>query len=78
VTITCLQPSSAGSVTIPSWMLEALPVSSKVTLPGLPISQPSGAILVGQFNITNTFNASGLDVALANSIVSSGANFPVQ
>jgi hypothetical protein len=75
-TITCLQPSSAGSVTIPSWLLEALPVSSTVNIDEL--TQPSGAILVGPFNLTNTFTASGIDVGLANSIVTSGANFPVK
>lgn len=77
-TITCLQPSSSGSVTIPSWLLQALPVSSEVTLANLPIQQDTGAILIGSFNVTNTFSASGLNVGLANSIVSSGANFPVQ
>ena len=74
-TVTCLQQASAGSFTIPSYLLEALPVSSNLSVSGLTL--PSGAVLIGTYNVSNTFT-SNADVSLANSIVSSGTNTKVQ
>jgi len=74
-TITCLQEASAGSFTIPSYLLEALPASSSLSISGLTL--PSGAVLIAPFNISNTFT-SNANVSLANSIVSSGTNTNVK
>ena len=76
-TITCLQPASAGTYTIPSWMMEALPASASVTL-GTGLTAPGAAVLLGIYNPVGTFTAPGLDVGLANSIVTSGQNINLQ
>ncbi len=74
-TVLCLQPASAGSYTIPAWLLQALPASSTVNV-GLPI--PSGAILAGIFNVTGTTTIPNIDLALANSLVTSGVSVNIQ
>ncbi len=74
-TVTCLQKASAGTFTIPSYLLQALPKSDNLSVSGLTL--PSGAVLVGTYNVSNTFTGS-TDVSLANSIVSSGTNTKVQ
>ena len=75
-TITCLQKGSAGTFTVPAYLLAALPESSKVAyIPGLNL--PGAAVLVGVFNLTNTFS-SNADVSIANSIVLNGLNTNVQ
>jgi uncharacterized protein (TIGR03437 family) len=43
-TITCLQPVGAGTFTVPSWMLEALPASASVNLGA--ITAPGAAVLL--------------------------------
>jgi hypothetical protein len=75
-TITCLQPASAGTFTIPSWLLEALPPSASVSVGGLNL--PGAAVLLGLYNPIGTFTASGLDVGLANSILTSGQDVNLQ
>lgn len=75
-TITCLQPASAGTYTVPSWLLEALPPSASVSVGGLQL--PGAAVLLGLYNPVGTFTASGLDVGLANSILTSGQNVVLQ
>jgi hypothetical protein len=70
-----LQPASAGSYTMPSWILQALPASSMVNV-GLTI--PSGAVLAGVFNVTKTTTIPNVDVALANSLVTSGVSVTIQ
>ena len=74
-TVTCLQPASAGTFTMPSYLLQALPASSNLMVSGL--SLPSGAVLIGTYNVSNTFSGPA-NVNLANSIVSSGTNTKVQ
>jgi hypothetical protein len=74
-TVLCLQPASAGSYTMPSWILQALPASSMVNV-GLTI--PSGAVLAGVFNVTKTTTIPNVDVALANSLVTSGVSVTIQ
>jgi hypothetical protein len=71
----CLQQASAGSYTMPSWILQALPASSMVNV-GLTI--PSGAVLAGVFNVTKTTTIPNVDVALANSLVTSGVSVTIQ
>jgi uncharacterized protein (TIGR03437 family) len=74
-TITCLQPVGAmgtGTYTVPSWLLEALPPSSPVSIDTLNV--PGAAVLLGLYSPSGTFTAPGLDVGLANSIVTSGEN----
>jgi len=75
-TITCLQPASAGTYTIPSWLLEALPASASVSVGGLNL--PGAAVLLGLYNPVGTFTAPGLDVGLANSILTSGQDVALQ
>ena len=75
-TITCLQPVSAGTYTIPSWLLEALPPSASVNISTL--SLPTAAVLLGVYNPVGTFTAPGLDVGVANSILTSGQNLNLQ
>ncbi len=74
--ITCLQKASAGTFTIPSWVLEALPASSPVTF-GPLTNQPGGAVVGGIFNVSNTFT-SNAQVSLANSIVLQAINTNVE
>ncbi len=74
-TVLCLQQASAGSYTMPSWILQALPASSMVNV-GLTI--PSGAVLAGVFNVTKTTTIPNVDVALANSLVTSGVSVTIQ
>ncbi len=71
-TITCLPNASAGTFTIPSWLLTALPASSTVTYGGLG-NVAGGAVLAGIFNVSNTFT-SNANVSIANSIVLNGLN----
>jgi len=76
-TITCLQPTSAGTATIPSWLMEALPASSTVSI-GNGLSFPGAAVLMGIYNPVGTFTAPGLDVGLANTLITSGQNVNLQ
>lgn len=71
--ITCLLPASMGSYTIPSWLLQALPDSSTVSLLNGLLTSPTGAVVVGAFNIDNKVSIPGLDEAFANSLITSGA-----
>jgi hypothetical protein len=73
--ITCLQKASMGTFTIPTWVLQALPASSQVSLGSL--SQPGGAALAGIYNVSNTFSSNAA-VSLANSLVLNGINTSVQ
>lgn len=74
-TLTCLPLSSAGTFTIPSWLLEALPASSTVMFSGL--TEPGGAVLAGNFSLSNSFTSNAA-LSLANSLVLTGANITVK
>jgi hypothetical protein len=58
----CTAPANAGTFTVPSYVLQALPPSPANT--GGIGQQPSGFMIVGGQAI-NSFKASGLDQALA-------------
>jgi hypothetical protein len=55
----CTAPLSAGSFTIPKWVLSSMPPSGTGYIGIAPY--PIGYIWIGQFNNPVTFQASGLD-----------------
>lgn len=72
VTFVCTAPVSAGTFTIPSFVLSALPESGKITLDG--ISGTGGFLLFGNYPLSNTFTAPGLDLGFFAETVVSGIN----
>jgi uncharacterized protein (TIGR03437 family) len=76
VTFVCTEKASVGSFTIPSFVLSALPASGNITISG--ISGPGGFLLVGNYPLSNTFSATGLDLGYFSETVVSGINIPYQ
>jgi uncharacterized protein (TIGR03437 family) len=74
VTFVCTEKVSAGSFTIPSFVLSALPASGTITISG--ISGPGGFLLVGNYPLSNTFTAPGLDLGFFAETVVTGINIP--
>ncbi|HTW65002.1 MAG TPA: hypothetical protein VME17_10320 [Bryobacteraceae bacterium] len=80
VTFVCTAPASAGTFTIPSFVLSALPPSGNISLnvDGVQVSGPGGFLLVGNYPLSNTFTAPGLDLGFFAETVVSGINIPFQ
>lgn len=74
VTFVCTAPASAGTFTIPSFVLSALPASGNITLDG--ISGTGGFLLFGNYPLSNTFTAPGLDLGFFAETVVNGINIP--
>ena len=72
VTFVCTEVASAGTFTVPSYVLEALPVSGSISQSGISI--PGGFLLVGNYPLSNTFTAPGLDVGYFTHTIVSGIN----
>lgn len=74
VTFVCTSPASAGTFTVPSYVLSALPASGSITLDG--ISGTGGFLLFGNYPLSNTFTAPGLDLGYFTETVVNGINIP--
>jgi uncharacterized protein (TIGR03437 family) len=74
VTFVCTEKASAGSFTIPSFVLSALPASGTITISG--VSGPGGFLLLGNYPLSNTFSAAGLDLGYFSETVVNGINIP--
>lgn len=74
VTFVCTAPVSAGTFTVPSFVLSALPASGTITIDG--ITGTGGFLLFGNYPLSNTFAAPGLDLGFFSEIVVSGINVP--
>jgi uncharacterized protein (TIGR03437 family) len=74
VTLICTAPVSAGTFTIPSFVLSALPASGMITIDG--ISGPGGFLLFGNYPLSNTFTAPGLDLGFFSETTVTGINIP--
>ena len=55
----CTAPLSAGSFTIPKWVMSTIPPSTTYNIGAYPI--PDAYIWIGQFNTPVTFQSTGLD-----------------
>ena len=69
----CAAPLSAGTFTIPRWVLSPLPASGSSQTGS--VSNPLGYIWIGQWGIGTTFQASGLDRGILSDIFLTG--YPV-
>lgn len=76
VTFVCTAPVSAGTFTVPSYVLSALPVSGNITIDG--ITGTGGFLLFGNYPLSNTFSAPGLDLGFFAETIVSGINIPYQ
>jgi uncharacterized protein (TIGR03437 family) len=74
VTLICTAPVSAGTFTIPAFVLSALPASGSITIDG--ISGPGGFLLFGNYPLSNTFKAPGLDLGFFSETIVTGINIP--
>jgi uncharacterized protein (TIGR03437 family) len=74
VTFVCTEKASAGSFTIPSFVLSALPVSDTISISG--VSGEGGFLLLGNYPLSNTFSAPGLDLGFFSETVVNGINIP--
>jgi hypothetical protein len=74
VTFVCTEKVTAGSFTIPSFVLSALPASGTITISG--VSGPGGFLLIGNYPLSNTFTAAGLDIGFFSETVVNGINIP--
>ncbi len=71
-TFVCTEKASAGTFQVPSYVLEALPVSGTLSQSGLTV--PGGFLLVGNYPLSNTFTAPGLDLGFFTHTVVGGIN----
>jgi uncharacterized protein (TIGR03437 family) len=71
-TFVCTEKASAGTFSVPSYVLEALPASGNISESG--VSLPGGFLLVGNYPLSNTFTAPGLDVGYFTHTVVNGIN----
>ena len=71
VVLQCTAPLSAGSFTIPKWVLSTLPPSGTGQNPY--ITYPLGWIWIGQYNNPVTFQAQGLDRGILSDVFFNGA-----
>ena len=76
VTFVCTAPVSAGTFTVPSFVLSALPVSGSITISG--VSGTGGFLLFGNYPLSNTFTAPGLDLGFFAETIVDGINIPYQ
>lgn len=72
VTFVCTEKASAGTFTVPSYVLSALPASGTISIDG--ISGTGGFLLVGNYPLSNTFTAPGLDLGFFSETVVDGIN----
>ena len=72
VTFVCTEKASAGTFTIPSYVLSALPASGMITIDN--IRGTGGFLLVGNYPLSNTFTAPGLDLGFFSETVVNGVN----
>ena len=71
-TFVCTEKASAGTFQVPSYVLEALPVSGTLSQSG--VNLPGGFLLVGNYPLSNTFSAPGLDLGFFTHTVVNGIN----
>jgi hypothetical protein len=78
VSFVCTEKASAGAFTIPAFVLSALPVSGNITISSSlgNVSGPGGFLLVGNYPLSNTFTAPGLDLGYFSETVVNGINIP--
>lgn len=75
-TFACTAKSTAGTFTIPKWVLSTLPVTGTLTQSGITVS--NGFLLMGNYSSFNAFNAPGLDLGFFTNLVLSGQNAQFQ
>lgn len=73
-TFVCSEKASAGSFTVPAYALSAMPSSGTILLSGMRI--PAGFLLVGNYPLSSTFSAPGLDVGFFTHTIVNGINLP--
>jgi len=66
----CTVPLAPGQFTIPSWVLQSLPVTGAITQGS--VTSPNGYIWIGQYNNPTTFTAPGLDLGIMTDIFFQG------
>lgn len=76
VTFVCTAPVSAGTFTVPSFVLSALPASGNITIDG--ITGTGGFLLFGNYPLSNTFTAPGIDLGFFSETVVNGINIAYQ
>lgn len=74
VTFVCTETVTAGTFKIPSFVLSALPASGQISIDG--VSGPGGFLLFGNYPLSNTFQAPGLDLGFFAETVITGINIP--
>jgi len=73
-TFICTEKASAGTFTVPSFVLSALPASGTITVDG--VNGAGGFLLLGNLPASNTFTAPGIDLGLFTAIAVNGINIP--
>jgi uncharacterized protein (TIGR03437 family) len=75
-TFACVEKAGAGQLTVPGYVLSALPASGALSQAGFSVS--NGFLLVGDYPQLNTFSATGLDLGIATSLNLDGKNVNYQ
>ncbi len=69
-TFECTAPASAGTFTVPSYILQSMPASGTISQGGFTV--PAGFILLSNFSPGGTFSTSGLDIGVLTTLDAGG------
>ncbi len=75
-TFICTEKASVGQLTVPAWVLSALPASGSISQSGITV--PAGFLLLGIYASPATFTAPGLDVGYFSRSIAEGKNVTFQ
>ncbi|MEO7146177.1 MAG: hypothetical protein ABI165_22000 [Bryobacteraceae bacterium] len=75
-TFACSEKASAGKLTIPAWVLSALPASGTISQSGFTV--PGGFLELGYYPPPTAFSAQGLDLGFSNDVVLTGTSVTFQ